>query len=256
MRWRAALVGYLTVVTGVGLAASALAQLTPPPPLQSGGLAPPPPGSGPTPPPPQQPNMTQQRLEQSQDQDSGRGLEFVYFQLDGGLQFASLDAIHKSGTLLPDGSKSSAVAPFFGLATGMRLLYFTVGPSFRYAHASDWDLWTLNLDFGWHIPLGKLEPYGFIGGGYAKVGHAADKVLGSDRGVSIAGFDVRLGAGFDYYLSNVFSVGGMVNVDLLRLGRSAVALRATDNPAALPLGSDASSLGLGVTGGAVVGFHF
>jgi hypothetical protein len=200
--------------------------------------------------------MTQQQLERSQEQDSGRGLEFVYFQLAGGLQFASLDAIHKSGALLPDSSKSSALAPFFGVASGMRLLYFTVGPSFRYAHTSDWDLWTLNLDIGWHIPLGKLEPYGFIGGGYAKVGHAADNVLGSDRGVSIAGFDVRLGAGFDYYLSNVFSVGAMVNVELLSLGRSAVALGATDNPAALRLGSDASSLGVGVTGGAVVGFHF
>jgi hypothetical protein len=256
MRCRAALVAHLTVVTGVGLVTTAEAQLTPPPPMQSGGLAPPPPGSGPTPPPPPQPSMTQQQLEQSQDQDSGRGLEFVYFQLDGGLEFAGLTAIHQSGSLLADTSNSSALAPFFGVASGMRLLYFTVGPSFRFAHASDWDLWTLNLDFGWHIPLGKLEPYGFIGGGYARVGHAADNLLGADRGVSIAGFDVRLGFGFDYYLSNVFSVGAMVNVEVLRLGRSGIALNATDSAAATAFGSDASSLGITATGGAVVGFHF
>lgn len=256
MRCRAALVGLLSVLIVVAFSATAAAQLMPPPPMQSGGLAPPPPSTGPTPPPPQQPSMTQQQLEQSQEQDSGRGLEFVYFQLQGGLEFAALDAIHQSGSLLPAGSKSSAVAPFFGAATGMRLLYFTVGPTFRFAHASDWDLWTLNLDVGWHIPLGKLEPYGFMGGGYAKLGHSADNVLGSDRGVSIAGFDVRLGGGFDYYLSNVFSLGAMVNLELLKLGRSGVALNATDNPAAAALGSDASSLGLTVTGGAVVGFHF
>jgi hypothetical protein len=200
--------------------------------------------------------MTQQQLEQSQDQDSGRGLEFVYFQLDGGLQFASLTALHQSGALLADSSKTSAVGPLFGVAIGMRLLYFTVGPGFRFTHTGNWDLWTLNLDFGWHVPLGKLEPYGTIGGGYAKLGHAADNVLGADRGVSIAGFNVRLGGGVDYYISNVFSVGGMIDLDLVKLGRSGVALNSTDSPAAAIFGSDASSLGLGVTGAAVVGFHF
>ncbi len=224
--------------------------------MQSGGLAPPAPGSGPTPPPPSQPGVTQLQLEQSQDQDSGRGLEFVYFQLEGGLELAGLTTLHQSGSLLPDGSKSSGVVPFFGVATGMRLLYFTVGPSFRLAHANDWDLWTLNLDVGWHIPLGKLEPYGFIGGGYARVGHSQDNVLGNDRAVAVAGFDVRLGGGFDYYASNVFSVGAMINFELVRLGRSGVALTATDVPAVAALGSDASSLGLTATAGAVVGFHF
>jgi len=256
MRWRPALVGHLGFLIVVASSATAAAQLTPPPPMQSGGLAPPPPGSGPTPPPPPQPSMTQRQLEQSQDQDSGRGLEFVYFQLDGGFELAGLTAIHQSGSLLPSASKSSAAGPLFGVASGMRLLYFTVGPSFRFAHTSDWDLWTLNLDFGWHIPLGKLEPYGMIGGGYAKLGHSADNVLGSDRGVSVAGFDVRLGGGFDYYVSNVFSVGAMVNMELVRLGRSGIALNATDTPAAVVFGSDASSLGLTVTGAAVMGFHF
>ena len=84
--------------------------------------------------------MTQQQLEQSQDQDSGRGLEFVYFQLDGGLQFASLTALHQSGALLADSSKTSAVGPLFGVAIGMRLLYFTVGPGFRFTHTFLMDL--------------------------------------------------------------------------------------------------------------------
>src|SRR5689334_762892 len=139
MHWRAALVGHLSVLTAVAFSSAAAAQLTPPPPMQSGGLAPPPPGTGPAPPPPPQPSLTQQQLEQSQDQDSGRGLEFVYFQLGGGLEFASLGALHQSGSLLADTSKKSAVGPLFDVATGMRLLYFTVGPSFRYAHTGDWD---------------------------------------------------------------------------------------------------------------------
>jgi hypothetical protein len=254
MHSRTALAG-IVIVSVVVAAKAANAQLTPPPPLQSGGLAPPGPGTGPTPPPPPPPTMTQRELEQSQDQDSGRGLEFVYFQLAGGLQVPALTAIHQSGSLLAASTKTTAAAPFVGVASGMRLLYFTVGPSFRFAHAADWDLWTLNLDVGWHVPLGRLEPYGLIGGGYAKLGHGADDVLGKDR-VSIAGFDVRFGFGLDYYVSNVFSVGGLLDLELLGLGRKGVALQTSDVPAAAPFASDASSLGVAVTGGLVAGLHF
>jgi len=180
----------------------------------------------------------------------------VYFNLDGGLEYAGLDALSKSGALVPDTSQTSAVGPLVGVGGGLRLLYFTVGPHFRFAHFSDWDLWTLNLDFGWHVPLGRLEPYGTLGGGYARLGHAADKLLGADRGVSIAGFDVRLGGGLDYYVTNVFSIGGLLEAELLRLARSGVTVRPTDPATASSLQSDASSLGVTVTLAAVAGFHF
>jgi hypothetical protein len=208
------------------------------------------------PPPPYQPGPTQLQLEQAGERDSGRGLEFVYFDVEAGLEYAALDALSKDGTLVPETSKTSAAGGLVGGSAGIRLLFFTLGPRFRFAHFNDWDLWTLNLDFGWHVPLGRLEPYGSIGGGYARLGHAADKLLGTDRGVSVAGFDVRLGGGVDYYIANVFSVGGLLEAELLRLARSGVALRSTDPATAAPFQSDASSLGLTVTLAAVVGFHF
>jgi len=234
----------------------AWAQLQPPPPMRSGGLVPPPKDSGPPPPAPVQPGPTQLALEAAGDQDSGRGLEFVYLDAEGGVEFAALDAITKSGTLVPDSSKTSGAGGLVGVGTGLRLLYFTAGPQFRLAHASDWDLWTLNLDLGWRVPLGRLEPHGHIGGGYAKLGHSADNLLGAARGVSVSGFDFRLGAGIDYYAANVFSIGATLDLELVRLSRSAVALQASDPPAAAAFGSSASSLGLGVTAAAVVGFHF
>jgi hypothetical protein len=203
-----------------------------------------------------QPGPTQLALEAAGEQDSGRGLEFVYFDVEGGFEFAALDAITKTGTLVPEGSKTSAAGALVGVAAGLRLLYFTAGPHFRLAHASDWDLWTLNLDLGWRIPLGRLEPHGHIGGGYAKLGHSADNLLGAARGVSVSGFDFRFGGGFDYYAANVFSIGATLDVELVRLARSAVALQPTDVPAASAFGASASSLGLAVTGAAVVGFHF
>ena len=67
--------------------------LAPPPPMQTGGLAPPPPGSGPPPPPPPMyPGATQRQLEEASREDSGRGLEFVYFDVGGGGQLAALTA--------------------------------------------------------------------------------------------------------------------------------------------------------------------
>jgi hypothetical protein len=255
----------LSIVSTLSVAASA--QLAPPPPLQSGGLAPPAPmqsgglappprDSGPPPPAPKQPGPTQLTLEASQQQDSGRGLEFVYFNVEGGLMFASLDAMSKSGLLVPGDSKSSSVGPALGLASGVRLLYFTLGPRFRYAPMTDWDLWTLDLDAGWRVPLGRLEPHGRIGAGYARLGHSADKLLGASRGVSVSGFNVRLGGGFDYYPTNVFSFGATLDIELLRLARSSVAGQPTDPPAASGYATSASGLGLVVTACAVAGFHF
>jgi hypothetical protein len=181
----------------------------------------------------------------------------VYFDLEGGFELAALDAISKSGTLVPSGSSSSAAGPLFGVASGLRLLYFTIGPRFRFAHTSDWDLWTMNLDVGWRVPLGRVEPHGEMGAGYARLGHSADNILGPGQSATVSGFDVRLGAGIDYYPANVFSIGATLDFELLRLARSAVVpLKATDPAEADAFAHTASSLGLSVTGAVVVGFHF
>src|SRR5262249_54979615 len=112
------------------------AQLAPPPPMQSGGLAPPSKETAPPPPPPPQASPTQIALEQAQEKDSGRGLDFFFLEGEGGGEFAGLDAITKSGTLLPATSNASAIGAMFGASSGLRLLYFTVGPHFRFTHTN------------------------------------------------------------------------------------------------------------------------
>ena len=75
--------------------------------------------------------------------------------------------------------------------------------------------------------------------------------------MSVTGFDVRLGGGVDYYVSNVFSVGGTLQAELMRLSRGATTVT-PGNPSPPPsaFSSDASGLGLVVTAGAVLGLHF
>jgi hypothetical protein len=228
--------------------------------MQSGGLAPPPPGSGPPPtapgyqPYPPYPNATQRQLEDAEHSDSGRGLEFVYFSVGGGGQFVSLEALGEGGESSLGGSKSD-FGPYFSASAGLRLLFLTVGPSFRFAHFSDWDLWTLNLDVGWHIPLGNLEPYAMLSGGFAKLPFREFRSETAPPGVafptppSATGFDVRLGGGVDYYVSNVLSLGATLQADLLVLSRSAFTAGTVNV-------DEASGVGLAVTGGALVGLHF
>jgi hypothetical protein len=205
------------------------------------------------------PNPTQRQLEEATREDSGRGLEFVYFDASGGAQLAALTALSESGTLVPASDKNTAFGPYVAAGAGLRLLFLTVGPRFRFAHFTNWDLWTLNLDLGWRVPLGSLEPYAMLGGGFAKLGRSAEGASGIGD-VSITGFNVRLGGGVDYYLSNVFSVGGTLQAELLRLARGATTAPPPSpmdpNAAPSPFASDASSLGLVVTAGAVLGLHF
>ena len=86
------------------------------------------------------------------------------FRRRAGLQLVALGALHESGQLLPSSSNLTAVGPQFGVGSGLRLLFLTAGPRFRYAHFSHFDLWTLNLDLGWHVPLGNRAGRGVFGG--------------------------------------------------------------------------------------------
>ena len=191
-------------------------------------------------------NAHQRQLEDAEQTDSGRGLELVSFDVAGGAQFVSVEALSANNVYIAgEPLNTSSFGPSFSAGAGLRLHFLTVGPRFRFGTFSDWDLWTLNLDLGWHVPLGKLEPYIFAGGGFAKLAHHAS----SDSAAT--GFDVRLGGGLDYYVSNVFSVGGRVDVDLLSLSHSIVF-----NAPRIPLTHSWSSLGFVVTPGVVAGVHF
>src|SRR5262249_38410999 len=140
--------------------------LTPPPGMQSGGLAPPPsspPPSGPW--SPQSP--TEARLTEADSTDSRRGLDFFYVDAELGAEYLAPEAFH--GPLLPAIAKKSGVGLAVGGALGVRLLYFTVGPHVRYAAFSTFHFLTVDLDLGWRVPLGRLEPYGVVSAGYGKL---------------------------------------------------------------------------------------
>jgi hypothetical protein len=186
-------------------------------------------------------------------EDAGRGLEWVWLNVEVGGQHLGLQTF-KDGQLVDSAAvKSTQTGLVYGAGAGVRILVFTVGARFRLGSFSDWRVWTLDAEGGLRIPIGKLEPYFTVAAGYASVGSfSADGSAASHA--EARGVNARLGGGIDYYLSNTFSIGGSFTGDVLFLSRSSVS-GASGSEAAV-YGKDGSSIGAGATLTAVLGLHF
>jgi opacity protein-like surface antigen len=226
------------------------------PDLSSGGLAPPPavesekaaeqpgaPAGG-----------TEQELATAEREDSGRGLEFVWVVGEVGVGHFGLGALDTGDLLLANGDESKQSGLVAGAGLGIRIIYLTAGARFRYAPLPDVTLWTLGAEGGLHIPIGALEPYFTLGLGYVNV-----KGKEGPPGIpapAAQGFDGRLGAGIDFYFTNMFSVGANLTGDVLVLSGDKVPdVPDADGSGALPA-ENGSSVGAGVTLTAVMGLHF
>jgi hypothetical protein len=235
--------------------------------LSAGGLAPPPaiePAPVET-----APTATEQELARADREDAGRGLEFVWFNAEAGVQHLGLQTFHDGELVDSEVVNSTQTGPVFGAGAGVRLIFLTAGARFRFASFSAWQLWTLGAEFGFRIPLGSLEPYFTFGGGYASLGsfdssnaNARLAEAGLDaKALSARGFNLRGGAGFDYYFGRTLSVGANLSGDLLFLSRAkATPTTAPATGAAAELAAfysgDGSSIGGGVALTGLIGLHF
>ena len=216
------------------------------PDLSSGGLAPPPAvekeNAGQQQP---APGDTEKDLALAEQEDAGRGLQWVW--VDGGVGIGHYGFGTFDGGDLVDQSavKTTQTGLVADVGAGLRIVYFTVGARFRYAPLPDFRLWTLGAEGGLHIPLGALEPYFTLGAHYL----SAAPTTGT---LDIKGFDARLGAGLDYYLTNMFSVGANLTGDLLVLMRP----KLDGVPADSVYAADGSSIGGSVALAAMMGLHF
>ncbi|HNS98183.1 MAG TPA: hypothetical protein PLJ27_02605 [Polyangiaceae bacterium] len=194
--------------------------------FQSGGLAPP------TAPPPiqtQHPGFqseTERTLDESEKEDAGRNLDWVYFDVEGGYEVVGLETLKSKG-LTYDDAQTSDGGLMLGTGLGLRLIYMTVGARARVGMLSLGNLGTINGEFGVNLPLGDLEPSFHVGAGYAFLASPDADRWGGDP--TIHGWNTRLGAGFDYYVTPAFSVGARLSGDVLFLSRKAMTLEPTSN---------------------------
>jgi hypothetical protein len=229
--------------------------------MEAGGLAPPPSTS------PENPEVvqTEAKLEEAKQKDSGRGLEWIWLNAEFGFEHLGLQTF--SANQLVDAAivSTTQTGLMYGAGLGVRLVFITLGARFRFSSFNAFDLWTLNGEAGLRIPLGKLEPHLFIGGGFASVGGFSTSDLGGvdQSHVEITGYDVRAGGGLDYYVTPIFSVGASVSFEILGLTRPGVTLNDASNVVNGGTVAEAevykvsgSSLGSAFSGALVLGLHF
>jgi hypothetical protein len=227
-----------------------------PAPLETGGLRPP--SSTPAPASAGE-SETLLQLERAEREDAGRGLEFLWVDVEGGYEYLALQAFHSSHLLDGSAVADSDSGFALGLGAGVRLIFLTLGGRFRLARFSAWDLYTLDAELGLHLPVGDLEPSFTLAAGYAKLGSPSAEGVAefdADR-VDISGFNARLGANLDYYVNPLLSFGARSSFELLALWRGGAA-----QPASIPAATaatyarDGDGIGFGVTLSATVGLHF
>jgi hypothetical protein len=221
--------------------------------LQAGGLTPP--GSGQNVTVPHTPG-TEQELARAEQEDSGRGLKWFWLDGEVGVEHLGLQTLGEGHLVDPNATKTTQTGLVFGGGAGVRLLFLTIGPRFRFGNFSAWRLWTLDGEVGFRIPLGVLEPYVTLSAGYASLGAFDPGNAISRSAVDIGGWNLRAGGGLDWFASSVFSVGGSLTGEMLFLSRSRVSGANLGANQQSVYAADASSIGAGVTLTAVAGLHF
>ncbi|MGC4070752.1 MAG: hypothetical protein QM784_39980 [Polyangiaceae bacterium] len=95
---------------------------------------------------------------------------------------------------------------------------FDLGWSIPSAPFENWRFWTLDAEAGIHLPLGRVEPYFTVGGGYASLGaFNLNRSTLDGAGVDITGSTLA-GSGIDVYVTNVVTIGDLTG-DVLFLTR-------------------------------------
>lgn len=176
--------------------------------------------------------------------------EVLYLNFEAGPEYVGLESLHLSQQLVPTTIDTVDVGPAVGVGAGVRVVFLTLGPRFRYGHFRDWDLWTLGAEIGVRVPLDAIEPWISVGAGYAKIGNLPDSR------VRVRGYDARLAAGLDYYFNKTLSIGATASGEILGLTRPGVNLnKSTGSVAQDVLAYDGSAVGFALMAGVVTGIH-
>jgi len=231
--------------------------------LEAGGLTPP--GeSAPNPYESVEGMSTERHLAEADEKDTGRGLEFFWINGEAGFEYLGLQTFSANNLVDSSITATTQSGLVVGGGLGLRLVFLTVGPRFRFARFAEWDHWTLDAELGLHIPIGRVEPYFTFAGGYAKVGALSDSTVVNSNDVNVSGWNLRGGGGIDIYVSKMFTVGAAATGELLFLTRPGVEASAFANANAhgeeadiqAVYEADGSSVGAAMAVSGVLGLHF
>lgn len=184
------------------------------------------PGSNPVDPQATQTAATQQDLDKSEQEDSGRNFELVWADLWLGGSYINMSQF-SSETL--GFEKTDSAGPMFSLGAGLRFVVLVLGARLRYNALSAFNMWQINGEAGLKFPISKVDIYIGGHGGYSFVGSLSDTGKATDQrvatdadAVKVRGFNAGLDFAVDYYITPNFSLGGGLWGDFLFLNRPPV----------------------------------
>jgi hypothetical protein len=183
-----------------------------------------------------------------------KGPDVLFLETETGIAYVGLQTLHVKRDVVPTSTRDEDFGGFFGLMGGMKLLFLSVGPHARFGRFRDWDTWSLDLDVGFHAPVGPLEPFLRLGGGYTRLSRAFDKVP-SGGSIHSDGYDISLTFGADYFLTHYLAIGGRFGGELIGLRRAGVNLDKQDGLVNDYLKYDGAALGFALNGALALGLH-
>lgn len=213
---------------------------------------------------------TIQLLDAAKREDSGRRLEWVWADVNGGFEQLGLQTLNGGDQGFVGGLvKTSSSGGVVGAAAGARFLYLTLLLRARVGVFDSGQLYRVGPEVGFHVPMGRLEPHASLGLGFAAMGNLHDTVGGAAAAaMALRGFYTRLSAGVDYFPTPAFSLGVGVSSDLMVLVRpsltqaqvmqiqSSPGITAAQKSGAALLTQTGTGVGGTVAATAMAGLHF
>lgn len=206
---------------------------------------------------------------------SGPMSQHVWIDAQAGVESVQLNTFSANFDTMSVGLlPSSGVGPTANIGGGLRLVFLTLGLRGRVATFHDdspaqtvgaWQIWTLDLEAGLRVPLGRMEPHAALAGGYASFGGFRTALQGLSAGLDVHGIDARLDGGVDYWVAQSISVGLDATAGLLAVARPGVSARDLAMPKQIGTIDDAKARVLEASGSSVgstfvltcdVGVHF
>jgi hypothetical protein len=190
-------------------------------PVSAGGLNAPPPMASSAPPPPSAGPAA--ALDEAEEDDSGRGLTWFWLDVEGGFQYVALETFSVDTEALSAGFESSdASGGYVGAGLGAQLIFIRIGPRFRVGFYPEWQIYSINGELGFRIPIGIVEPHIDLGAGYSALGSLGGLLASTPDSVQIDGFNVRAGGGIDFFPTPILSLGATFTWELMGLTRPGV----------------------------------
>jgi hypothetical protein len=173
------------------------------------------------------------RAEEPQRNEPRPTSQLLWLGAEGGVESVHLTTFSADFDRIVVGlTPTAAFGPAMGVGAGVRFVFLTLGARARFATfendpsapTKSWQLYTVDAELGFRIPLRRFEPHLTFAAGYVSLDGIGDAARGFGRGLDVSGANGRAGFGVDYFVSRHVSLGIDLTGEILALSRNGVSL--------------------------------